>query len=300
MPPYFVCTYWRSRSSRLERKTVNAQVKASSMPWRKCFLYDVHDWTQLNCCPALYSKVNLIAMRMGPGKHLKGLELLNGLVKPEQVCWSKPSELSLNLHSLFKTIVWLFPWSTHLRLSCSWTRISIEFHLTIITRSLLLLDDHHSRICPSRYAWLRRWYHTDSFWDYETPHWSSYALGLLSGCVIGLPPVLNFGSEELKNKVVPEVLSGQKLICLAISEAFAGSDVAGLKCSAKKTEDGKFWIINASQLCSWISVGSQSYSHQLLPPGNKEVDHKRNVSLWFRLLELDIFWWSFLFYSFAH
>lgn len=29
--------------------------------------------------------------------------------------------------------------------------------------------------------------------------------------VIGLPPVLNFGSKELKAKVVPEVFSGKKV-----------------------------------------------------------------------------------------
>lgn len=68
----------------------------------------------------------------------------------------------------------------------------------------------------------------------------------MAGSLIGLPPVLNFGSEEIKKKVIPEVLSGQKLICLAISEAFAGSDVAGLKTTARKTEDGKHWIINGT------------------------------------------------------
>lgn len=69
-------------------------------------------------------------------------------------------------------------------------------------------------------------------------------IGLLGGKVIGLPPVLNFGSEELKAKVVPEILSGKKFICLAISEAHAGSDVMGLKTTAVKSEDGKEWIIN--------------------------------------------------------
>jgi alkylation response protein AidB-like acyl-CoA dehydrogenase len=68
----------------------------------------------------------------------------------------------------------------------------------------------------------------------------------MAGSVIGLPPVLNFGSKAIKDKVVPDVLSGKKLICLAISEAFAGSDVAGLKTTARKTEDGKYWIINGS------------------------------------------------------
>jgi len=67
---------------------------------------------------------------------------------------------------------------------------------------------------------------------------------MMRGSIIGLPPVLNFGNEALKAKVVPDVLSGRKPICLAISEAFAGSDVAGLRTSAVKTEGGKSWVIN--------------------------------------------------------
>jgi alkylation response protein AidB-like acyl-CoA dehydrogenase len=58
--------------------------------------------------------------------------------------------------------------------------------------------------------------------------------------VIGLPPVLNFAKEPLKSRVMEEVLSGQKVISLAISEAFAGSDVAGLRTVAVKSEDGKY------------------------------------------------------------
>lgn len=30
------------------------------------------------------------AMRMGPGKHLQGLTLMNGAVKPEEVCQRLP------------------------------------------------------------------------------------------------------------------------------------------------------------------------------------------------------------------
>lgn len=79
-------------------------------------------------------------------------------------------------------------------------------------------------------------------------------VGLQAGAVIGLPPVLNFGSPEMKAKVVPEVLSGKKFICLAISEAFAGSDVMGLQTTAKKSEDGKNWIINGTK--KWITNGT--------------------------------------------
>lgn len=80
-----------------------------------------------------------------------------------------------------------------------------------------------------------------------------YGDGILSGAVIGLPPVLNFAREPLRSRVIGEVLSGKKWICLAISEAFAGSDVAGLKTTAVKTPDGKFWIVNGTK--KWITNG---------------------------------------------
>ena len=40
--------------------------------------------------------------------------------------------------------------------------------------------------------------------------------------------VLNFGTKELKAKVIPECLEGRKVICLAVSEPTTGSDVASI------------------------------------------------------------------------
>ena len=78
-------------------------------------------------------------------------------------------------------------------------------------------------------------------------------IGLLGGKVIGLPPVLNFGSPEIKAKVVPDVLAAKKFICLAISEAHAGSDVFSLQTSAVKSEDGKHLIINGTSV-TFLSI----------------------------------------------
>ena len=75
-----------------------------------------------------------------------------------------------------------------------------------------------------------------------------YVDGFLAGGVIGLPPVLNFGSDEIKAQVVPEVLAGKKFICLAISEAFAGSDVGGLQTTAVR--DGDYWVISGTKKCA--------------------------------------------------
>ena len=73
--------------------------------------------------------------------------------------------------------------------------------------------------------------------------------GLFIGLCIGLPPVLHFGSDYLKERVCKPCLSGEKIICLCITEPYAGSDVANLQCEAKKTEDGKHYIVNGEKKC---------------------------------------------------
>jgi alkylation response protein AidB-like acyl-CoA dehydrogenase len=68
---------------------------------------------------------------------------------------------------------------------------------------------------------------------------------------IGLPPVLKFGSEELKQRIAPGCLNGTKNICLAITEPYAGSDVANLKTEAKLSDDGQYYIVNGEK--KWIT-----------------------------------------------
>jgi alkylation response protein AidB-like acyl-CoA dehydrogenase len=77
--------------------------------------------------------------------------------------------------------------------------------------------------------------------------------GLGGGLTIGLPPVLAFGSEAMKNRVAPPVLAGEKIICLAVTEPTAGSDVANIKTSAVKSDCGKFYSVNGEK--KWITNG---------------------------------------------
>jgi alkylation response protein AidB-like acyl-CoA dehydrogenase/predicted heme/steroid binding protein len=77
--------------------------------------------------------------------------------------------------------------------------------------------------------------------------------GLFGGLAIGLPPVLHFGSKYLRDKVAGPCMRGEKTICLAITEPYAGSDVAGLRTEAKKTADGKHYILNGEK--KWITNG---------------------------------------------
>lgn len=69
---------------------------------------------------------------------------------------------------------------------------------------------------------------------------------------VALPPILNFGSDYLKNLVARDVVTGKKNICLAISEPLAGSDVANIQTSAEKTGDG--WVVNGTK--KWITGGA--------------------------------------------
>lgn len=71
---------------------------------------------------------------------------------------------------------------------------------------------------------------------------------------ISLTAVMQFANDgKWKDKIAQECLSGKKKICLAITEAFAGSDVAGIRTTAEKTPDGKFYIVNGTK--KWITNG---------------------------------------------
>ncbi|EPZ30990.1 acyl-CoA dehydrogenase NM domain-like protein [Rozella allomycis CSF55] len=77
--------------------------------------------------------------------------------------------------------------------------------------------------------------------------------GVVWGLIGGLPPILHFGSEELKQKVIPECVSGEKICCLCITEPYAGSDVANIKTTATLTPDGEHFIVNGEK--KWITNG---------------------------------------------
>lgn len=95
-------------------------------------------------------------------------------------------------------------------------------------------------------------FHDFVLWDelYRgTPSISSAFVGL----VVGAPPLKQYASPALQAKILPEILSGKKRICLAITEPNAGSDVRGITTTAEKTADGKFYIVNGEK--KWITNG---------------------------------------------
>ncbi len=81
--------------------------------------------------------------------------------------------------------------------------------------------------------------------------------GLIAGLLshgIGTPPIVGMGSEALKERVVPAILSGDKISALAISEPGGGSDVANLQTTARR--DGDHYVVNGSK--TFITSGMRA------------------------------------------
>lgn len=62
---------------------------------------------------------------------------------------------------------------------------------------------------------------------------------------IAIPPILSLGSEAQKQRFVPPVLAGEKVVALAITEPGGGSDVASLRTTAVR--DGDHYVVNGSK-----------------------------------------------------
>ncbi|MBX3600718.1 MAG: acyl-CoA dehydrogenase family protein [Rubrivivax sp.] len=68
---------------------------------------------------------------------------------------------------------------------------------------------------------------------------------------IALPPIVALGSDELKRRVVPPVLRGERIAALAITEPGGGSDVAALRTRAVR--DGDHYVVDGEK--TYITSG---------------------------------------------
>jgi len=68
------------------------------------------------------------------------------------------------------------------------------------------------------------------------------------------PSLYRFGSPELKRRYLTPAIKGEMVASIAVTEADAGSDVAGLRTRAVR--DGDEWVINGSKL--YITNGTQA------------------------------------------
>ncbi|MGE5506914.1 MAG: acyl-CoA dehydrogenase family protein [Chitinophagales bacterium] len=71
---------------------------------------------------------------------------------------------------------------------------------------------------------------------------------------LGFFPIILFGSEEQKQKYLPDLAAGKKLAAFGLTEANAGSDAGGIRTKAVK--DGDYYVLNGTK--QWITNGGES------------------------------------------
>ncbi len=67
-------------------------------------------------------------------------------------------------------------------------------------------------------------------------------------------PILTFGSDEQKERWLPQMARGEVIGCFGLTEPDGGSDPGAMRTTA--TRDGGDWIINGSKM--WITNGSSA------------------------------------------
>jgi 3-oxocholest-4-en-26-oyl-CoA dehydrogenase alpha subunit len=90
-----------------------------------------------------------------------------------------------------------------------------------------------------------------------------------------------FGSDELKDEVMPKVLAGEYRLCLGYTEPEGGSDVA--TCKTRAVRDGDGWIINGSKM---FTSNAQN-AHYVYLITNTDPDAPKHQSLTMFLVPLN-------------
>jgi acyl-CoA dehydrogenase len=71
-----------------------------------------------------------------------------------------------------------------------------------------------------------------------------------------LPYLLAYGTEEQKQRWLPPFVAGEMMTAIAMTEPGTGSDLAGMKTTAKLSEDGTHYVLNGAK--TFITGGVQA------------------------------------------
>ncbi len=96
------------------------------------------------------------------------------------------------------------------------------------------------------------------------------------GLLMAAPTILTHGTVEQIDRLVPPILEGQAAWCQLFSEPGAGSDLAGVRTRATRSDDK--WIINGQKV--WSSQAADADYGMLLARTNFDVPKHGGIS-WF-------------------
>jgi acyl-CoA dehydrogenase len=86
-----------------------------------------------------------------------------------------------------------------------------------------------------------------------------FTYAMMSDCLtlqtdITMPYILNYASDEMKERVLPTLVAGENIVAIAMTEPGAGSDLQGIKTTAIR--DGDDYVINGSK--TYITNGQNA------------------------------------------
>ena len=88
---------------------------------------------------------------------------------------------------------------------------------------------------------------------------------------LGSFPILLAGTEEQKQKYLPVIATGEKLIAFGLSEKNAGSDAGGMACRAEA--DGDHYILNGTK--KWNTNGPEAHVNTVFAVTDPESRSRR-------------------------
>lgn len=94
------------------------------------------------------------------------------------------------------------------------------------------------------------------------------------GIGMGAPTVLAYGSDELKQKHMRKIFTGEDVWCQLFSEPTHGSDVAGIP--SRAVRDGDEWVVNGQKV--WTTLAHTSNFGMLLTRTNPDVPKHKGLS----------------------
>jgi alkylation response protein AidB-like acyl-CoA dehydrogenase len=87
---------------------------------------------------------------------------------------------------------------------------------------------------------------------------------------LAIVPILDYGTEEQKQKYLPPHARGENMACFALTEAGAGSDPSGIQTTAARRKDG--YVINGNKL--FISIGNKAKIVVVFATVDKSLRHR--------------------------
>ena len=83
---------------------------------------------------------------------------------------------------------------------------------------------------------------------------------------LGALPIILSASEEIKQRFLPSIATGERLAAFALTEPQAGSDAAGIRTTA--VQDGDYFVLNG--LKQWITNGGDAEIYTVVVMTNPE------------------------------